>query len=201
LSLIGCPARHGRRTLFVAVLGASSLSYAQARWSETLPDWIECHILALEFFGGAPALLVPDNAKVAIIKACHFDPQVNRTYCGMAAHYGSAVLPTRQAAVRIVERWLLGRLRHRIFYSLAEVNAAIGQLLHDLNDKRVLRRVGATRRQLFEELDRPAHSCELVAEENDGRTRTELCTSVTAGALRDITAKRRLGTGVKRQSG
>ncbi|RVP14369.1 hypothetical protein CN085_14675 [Sinorhizobium meliloti] len=81
--------------LFVAVLGASSLSYAQARWSETLPDWIECHILALEFFGGAPALLVPDNAKVAIIKACHFDPQVNRTYCGMAAHYGSAVLPTR----------------------------------------------------------------------------------------------------------
>ncbi|MDW9358751.1 IS21 family transposase, partial [Sinorhizobium meliloti] len=152
--------------LFVAVLGASSLSYAQARWSETLPDWIECHILALEFFGGAPALLVPDNAKVAIIKACHFDPQVNRTYCGMAAHYGSAVLPTRprrprdkakvEAAVRIVERWLLGRLRHRIFYSLAEVNAAIGQLLHDLNDKRVLRRVGATRRQLFEELDRPA---------------------------------------------
>ncbi|WP_145158325.1 IS21 family transposase [Sinorhizobium medicae] len=81
--------------LFVAVLGASSLSYAQARWSETLPDWIECHILALEYFGGAPALLVPDNAKVAIIKACHFDPQVNRTYCGMAAHYGSAVLPTR----------------------------------------------------------------------------------------------------------
>ncbi len=152
--------------LFVAVLGASSLSYAQARWSETLPDWIECHILALEYFGGAPALLVPDNAKVAIIKACHFDPQVNRTYCGMAAHYGSAVLPTRprrprdkakvEAAVRIVERWLLGRLRHRIFYSLAEVNAAIGQLLHDLNDKRVLRRVGATRRQLFEELDRPA---------------------------------------------
>ncbi|RVH11717.1 IS21 family transposase, partial [Sinorhizobium meliloti] len=152
--------------LFVAVLGASSLSYAQARWSEALPDWIECHILALEFFGGAPALLVPDNAKVAIIKACHFDPQVNRTYCGMAAHYGSAVLPTRprrprdkakvEAAVRIVERWLLGRLRHRTFYSLAEVNAAIGQLLHDLNDKRVLRRVGATRRQLFEELDRPA---------------------------------------------
>jgi len=152
--------------LFVAVMGASSLSYAHARWSETLPDWIECHIQALEFFGGAPALLVPDNAKVAIIKACHFDPQVNRTYCAMAGHYGSAVLPTRprrprdkakvEAAVRIVERWLLGRLRHRIFYSLAEVNAAIADLLHDLNDKRVLRRVGVTRRQLFEELDRPA---------------------------------------------
>jgi transposase len=103
---------------------------------------------------------------VAVIKACHFDPQVNRTYAGMAAHYGSAVLPTRprrprdkakvEAAVRIVERWLLGRLRHRVFYSLGDVNAAIVGLLADLNDQRVLRRVGRTRRQLFEELDYPA---------------------------------------------
>jgi transposase len=144
----------------------SSLSYAQARWTETLPDWVECHVQALEFFGGSPALLVPDNAKVAIIKACHFDPQVNRNYCAMAAHYGSAVLPTRprrprdkakvEAAVRIVERWLLGRLRHRVFHSLAEVNAAIMELLRDPNEIRVLRRVNCTRRQLFEELDRPA---------------------------------------------
>lgn len=152
--------------LFVAVLGASSLSYAEARWSETLPDWLGCHVNALEAFGGGPALLVPDNAKVAIIKACRYDPQVNRTYAGMAEHYGSSVLPTRprrprdkakvEAAVRIVERWLLGRLRHRVFYSLAEVNAAIGELLADLNDRRVLRRVGCTRRQLFDEIDRPA---------------------------------------------
>ncbi|CDM61458.1 transposase, fragment (plasmid) [Rhizobium favelukesii] len=90
--------------LFVAVLGASSLSFAHARWSETLPDWIECHLLALEAFGGAPALLVPDNAKVAVIKACHFDPQVNRTYAGMAAHYGSAVLPARPRRPRDKER-------------------------------------------------------------------------------------------------
>lgn len=152
--------------LFVAVLGASSLSYAEARWSETLPDWIGCHVNALEAIGGAPALFIPDNAKVAVIKACRYDPQVNRTYAGMAAHYGSSVLPTRprrprdkakvEAAVRIVERWLLGRLRHRVFYSLAEVNTAIGELLADLNDRRVLRRVGRTRRQLFEEVDRPA---------------------------------------------
>lgn len=90
---------------------------------------------------------------MAVIKACHFDPQVNRTYTGMAAHHGSAVLPTRprrprdkakvEAAVRIVERWLLGRLRHRIFYSLGDVNAAIVELLADLNERRVLRRVGA----------------------------------------------------------
>jgi transposase len=155
-----------RAHLFVAVLGASSLSYAEARWTETLPDWLGCHVNALEAFGGAPALLVPDNAKVAVIKACRYDPQVNRSYTGMATHYNSSVLPTRprrprdkakvEAAVRIVERWLLGRLRHRVFYSLAEVNAAIGELLVDLNDRRVLRRVGRTRRQLFEEIDRPA---------------------------------------------
>jgi transposase len=116
--------------------------------------------------GGTPALLVPDNAKEAVIKACLYDPQVNRSYAEMAAHYGSAVLPARprrprdkakvEAAVRIVERWLLGRLRHRVFYSLAEVNAAIGELLTELNDRRVLRRVGRTRRQLFEEIDQPA---------------------------------------------
>jgi transposase len=113
--------------LFVAVLGASSLSFAHARWSEMLPDWIECHLLALEAFGGAPALLVPDNAKVAVIKACLFDPQVNRTYAGMAAHYGSAVLPTRprrprdkakvEAAVRIVERWLISTIA--AFYAVS----------------------------------------------------------------------------------
>ncbi|MEC5382381.1 IS21 family transposase [Aurantimonas sp. C2-6-R+9] len=152
--------------LFVAVLGASSLSYAEARWTETLPDWIGCHVHALEAFGGAPALFVPDNAKVAVIKACRYDPQVNRSYAAMAAHYDSAVLPTRprrprdkakvEAAVLIVERWLLGRLRHRVFYSLADVNAAIGELLVYLNERRILRRVGRTRRQLFEEIDRPA---------------------------------------------
>lgn len=152
--------------IFVAVLGASSLSFAEARWGETLADWLECHVHALEALGGAPSLLVPDNAKVAVIKACLYDPQVNRSYAEMAAYYGSSVLPTRprrprdkakvEAAVRIVERWLLGRLRHRVFYSLAEVNASIVALLADLNDRRVLRRVGCTRRQLFEEIDRPA---------------------------------------------
>lgn len=152
--------------IFVAVLGASSLTYAEASWTESLSDFIAAHVNALAFIGGAPALLVPDNAKVAVIKACLYDPQVNRTYAEMAAHYDTAVLPTRprrprdkakvEAAVLIAERWLLGRLRHRIFYSLAELNAAIRELLADLNDCRVLRRIGRTRRQLFEELDRPA---------------------------------------------
>jgi len=135
-------------------------------WTETLPDWIGCHVDALQAFGGAPALLVPDNAKVAVIRACLYDPQVNRSYAEMAAHYDSAVLPTRprrprdkakvEACVLIVERWLFGRLRHRVFHSLAELNAAIDELLVDLNDRRVLRAVGQTRRQLFEDIDRPA---------------------------------------------
>ncbi len=86
-----------------------------------------------------PALLVPDNTKVAVIKACLYDPQINRSYADMAAHYGTAILPARprrprdkakvEQAVLMVERWLLGRLRHRTFHSLAEVNAAIAELM------------------------------------------------------------------------
>jgi transposase len=101
--------------LFVAVMGGSSLSFAHASWTETLPDWIDAHVRAFAYFGGAPRLLVPDNPKVAVIKACFYDPQVNRTYGEMAAHYDTALLPARprrprdkakvEAAVRIVERW------------------------------------------------------------------------------------------------
>jgi len=151
--------------IFVAVMGGSSLSFACATWTEQMPDWIAGHNAAFAFFGGAPQLLVPDNAKVAVIKACHFDPMVNRSYTDMARHYGTAVLPARprkprdkakvEACVGIVERWLLGRLRNRVFYSLAEVNAAIAECMADLNDKRVLRQFGKTRRQLFGEIDAP----------------------------------------------
>ena len=140
--------------IFVAVMGGSSLSFALATWTEQFPDWIAGNNAAFAFFRGVPQLLVPDNAKVAVIKACHFDPQVNRSYTDMARHYGTAILPTRprkprdkakvEACVGIVERWLLGRLRNRIFYSLAEVNAAIAECLADLNDRRVLRQFGNT---------------------------------------------------------
>lgn len=151
--------------IFVAVMGASSLSFACATWSEKFADWIAAHGAAFAFFGGVPRLLVPDNAKVAVIKACLYDPLVNRSYGEMARHYGTAVLPTRprrprdkakvEACVGIVERWLFGRLRNRVFYSLAELNAAIDDLLRRLNDDRVLRQYGRTRRQLFNELDAP----------------------------------------------
>lgn len=128
-------------------------------------DWVEGHNAAFTFFGGVAQLLVPDNAKVAVIKACHFDPMLNRSYNDMARHYGTAVLPARprrprdkakvEACVGIVERWVLGRLRNRIFYSLAELNAGIAECLADLNETRVLRQFGHTRRQLFEEVDAP----------------------------------------------
>src|ERR1700741_2103769 len=152
--------------IFVAVLGASSFTFAHAGWTQALPDWIDAHVRALEAIGGVPHLLVPDNTKTAVIKACLYDPQVNRTYAEMAAHYATAILPGRprrprdkakvEQAVLIVERWLLGRLRHRTFYSLAEVNAAIGELMTHLNEERPIRRLGVTRRQLLQELDPPA---------------------------------------------
>jgi transposase len=151
--------------IFVAVLGASNFTYAEASWTQALADWIGAHIRAFEAIGGVPNLLVPDNTKVAVIKACLYEPLVNRTYAEMAAYYDTAVLPARprrprdkakvEAAVLIVERWLLGRLRHRRFYSLAELNSAIGDFLRQLNEKRPIRRLGGTRRELLEEFDRP----------------------------------------------
>ena len=81
--------------IFVAVIGASSFTYAQATWTQGLPDWISGHVGAFEAIGGVPALLVPDNTKFAVIKACFYDPQINRSYADMAAHYGTAILPAR----------------------------------------------------------------------------------------------------------
>jgi transposase len=152
--------------IFVAVLGASNFTYVEATWTQGLSDWIGAHTRAFAAIGGVPRLLIPDNAKVAVIKACLYEPQVNRTYAEMAAHYGTAVLPTRphrprdkakvEVAVLVVERWILARLRHRRFTSLAELNATIAELLKRLNEEKPLRRLGCTRRQLLEELDRPA---------------------------------------------
>jgi transposase len=152
--------------IFVAVLGASSFTYAEATWTQSLADWIGAHARAFEAIGGVTRLLVPDNTKTAIIKACLYEPQVNRTYTEMAAHYGTGVLPARprrprdkakvEVGVLIMERWILGRLRNRRFHSLGELNEAIRGLLVRLNDERPIRRLGVTRRQLLEELERPA---------------------------------------------
>ena len=151
--------------IFVATLGASNFTYVEASWTQTLPDWISSHVRAFEFFGGVPAQVVPDNLKAAVIKACFHNPEINRTYGDMAAHYGTAVVPTRprkpkdkakvEGAVLLAERWILARLRNQRFFGLDEVNAAIRPLLDQLNEK-ASRHLGASRRDLFERLDRPA---------------------------------------------
>ena len=105
--------------IFVAVLGASSFTFSKATWTQALPDWIAAHVRAFEAIGGVAELIVPDNARTAIVKTCFYDPEVNRTYADMAAHYGTVILPARprkprdkakvEQAVLIVERWLLGQ--------------------------------------------------------------------------------------------
>ena len=151
--------------LFVAVLGASSYTFAEATWTQTLPDWTGSHVRAFNFFGGAAAQTISDNLKAGITKACFHEPAVNRTYADLARHYETVIIPARpgkprdkakvEVAVQIVERWILAALRNRRFFSLAELNAAIRELLVKLNN-RVSRHLGASRRALFEEFDRPA---------------------------------------------
>jgi len=151
--------------IFVAVLGASNLTYAEASWTQSTADWVHAHVRALDYFGGAPNLVVPDNLKAAIVKACRYDPGVNRTYSDFAAHYGMGVLATRvrkpkdkakvEVGVQIVERWILARLRHARFTSLAALNGAIRTLVDELN-KRPMRKLGTTRRALFDAVEKNA---------------------------------------------
>lgn len=151
--------------VFVAVLGASNYTYAEATWSQDLEDWIGSHVRTCEALGGVSELVVPDNLKSGVTSPCRYEPEVNRTYAEWAAHYGVAVVPARvrkprdkakvENGVLQVERWILARLRHQRFFSLRELNQAIAQLLVDLND-RPLKVLGLSRRELFEQVDRPA---------------------------------------------
>jgi transposase len=151
--------------IFVAVLGASNYTYAEAAFSQEVPAWIGAHCRAFTFFGGVPALVVPDNLKAGVSRADRYEPDVNPTYYELAEHYGTAILPTRphkpkdkakvETGVLVVERWILAALRHRTFFSLAELNAAIRTLLDRLNDK-PFQKLAGSRRSLFEALDRPA---------------------------------------------
>ena len=151
--------------LFVAVLGASSFTYAEATLTQKSRDFIASHVRAMEYWGGAPMLLVPDQLRSGVSKPHRYEPEIQRTYEEMGEHYGVAVLPARprsprdkpkvEVAVQIAQRWIVARMRNETFFSLAELNERIAELLEDLNN-RVMRRYGKTRRQLFEELDRPA---------------------------------------------
>ena len=151
--------------IFVATLGASNYTYAEATWTQGLADWCASHLRTFEFLGAVPALLVPDNLKSAVARPCRYEPEANATYEELATHYGTAILPARvrrprdkakvEQGVLLVERWILARLRHHTFFSLAELNAAIRTLLDELNRKR-FKTLPGCRRTLFEQLDRPA---------------------------------------------
>ena len=151
--------------IFVAVLGASNYTYCEATWTQKLPDWIASHVRALQYLGGVPQVLVPDNLKSGVTRPHLYEPDLNPTYQEMATHYGVAVLPARvcrpkdkakaEGGVLLIERWILAKLRHRTFFSLADLNQAIGELLEALNSKR-FQKLAGSRRSLWEELDRPA---------------------------------------------
>src|SRR3989442_8884078 len=151
--------------LFVAVLGASNYTYAEAARTQQVPDWIASHQRAFEFFGGVTAAIVPDQLKSGVVLPCRYEPGVQRTYEEFAKHYGTVILPARpgkprdkakaEAGVLVVTRWILARLRHETFFSLAALNARIADCLADLN-ARPMRLYRASRRDLFERLDQPA---------------------------------------------
>jgi transposase len=151
--------------LFIAVLPASGYAFVQAIASQKKRDFIEAHADMFAYFGGVTELLVPDNLKSAVTKADNYDPEINADYAATARHYGTAVMPTRgykpkdkahvELSVKLVQRWILARLRHFIFYSIAELNQEIKRLLPLYLDK-VIKHLGKSRRELFEQLDKPA---------------------------------------------
>lgn len=151
--------------IFVASMGASKYSYAEATWTQTLPDWIESHKRMFRFLGAVPTVLTPDNLKAAIKEACRYEPEGTTTYCDMASHYACVIIPARPAHpkdkaiveshVQVVQRWILARLRNRTFFSLPELNAAIAELLVRLNN-RPFKKLPGTRASAFRDIDLPA---------------------------------------------
>jgi transposase len=151
--------------IFVATLGASNYTFAEATLSQNLPSWIESHVHAFEFFQGVTEILIPDNLKDAVTRSCRYEPDLNATYRELADHYGAVIIPARvgkardkakvESGVLQVERWVLAPLRHRTFFSLADLSEAMAVQLEILNN-RPFEKLEATRRSLFETLDKPA---------------------------------------------
>jgi transposase len=151
--------------LFVAVLGASNFTYAEATWTQSLRDWIGSHTRSFNYFRGVTAMIVSDNLKSGITKACFYEPNVNRTYREMAKHYDTAIVPARprkprdkakvEVGVQVAKRWIIAKLRKRTFFTLAELNAAIRECVEQINN-RVTRHLGTSRRSLFEQIERSA---------------------------------------------
>jgi len=151
--------------IFVAVLGASNFTYAEATRTQTVRDWIGSHVRALEAIGGVPKAIVPDQLKSGVTHPCRYEPGIQRTYEEMAIHYGTTIMPARpksprdkakvEAGVLIAQRWIVAKIRNQTFFSLAALNERIAELVRELNERR-MRVYGASRRELFEKLDKPA---------------------------------------------
>jgi transposase len=151
--------------LFVAVLGASNLTWAEPVLTEDLPAWLGCHVRAFEFFGGVSEIVVPDNLKTGVTRPNLYEPDINLAYAELARHYGVAVMPARsrkprdkakvEQGVLLAERWVLACLRNHTFFSIEEARAAVRKLVDKLND-RPMRRLKKSRRQVFDELEREA---------------------------------------------
>jgi len=154
-----------KAVLFIAVLGASNLTYVEPVLHQDLPTWVGCHVRAFDYFGGTTPIWVPDNPKVAVTKPSKYDPDLNPTYAELARHYEAVVIPARprrprdkakvEAAVLVAERWILAVLRNRTFYSLEELRDAVAELVERLNN-RPMRKLKKSRRELFEEIERAA---------------------------------------------
>jgi len=152
-------------SLFVATLGASNYTFAEATMNQELPSWIKLHVDAFEFFGGLAEVLVPDNVKTGVKSPCRYEPDINPTYQDLAQHYGTTVIPARsgkpkdkakvETAVLCAERWILAALRNHKFFSLAELNKAIAEKLVEFNGRK-FNKLDTTRKALFEKVDRPA---------------------------------------------
>lgn len=151
--------------LFIAVMGASNYTYAEATASQKSHDWIASHVRLVEFLGGVARIYVPDQLKSAVVIASRYEPAIQRTYQEWSQHYSTTILPARpskprdkakvEVGVQIAERWILARLRNLTCFSLDELNEHIARLLTDMND-RIMRRYKKSRRQIFDELDGPA---------------------------------------------
>jgi len=151
--------------LFVMTLGASSFTFAEVQESQELRHWVSGHIHAYEYFHGVPAITIPDNTKTAVTDPCRYEPDINPTYLDLARHYDTAILPARprkprdkakvENAVLVAQRWILAKLRNHRFFSVAQANEAVRDLVDQLNDRK-FQKMDTTRRKLYEELDRPA---------------------------------------------
>jgi transposase len=151
--------------LFVAVMGASNYTYSEVTASQRSADWIASHVRLVEFLGGTPRALIPDQLKSGVVLASRYEPGIQRTYEEWSQHYSTTILPARpikprdkakvEGGVLIVQRWILARLRNITCFSIDEMNEHISALVADLNS-RVMKRYGKSRRELFDDLDRPA---------------------------------------------